>query len=322
MRIQFIQNFIDKLRGKHNFLKIINEIQEIKTSVVELRNFNNLISSTICANQKEINELKNIINVLNDTQTSEFQKIINTTLFNQNKELQDMINNSFYSQFGEDRIISLALGILQSKGIISEISYLDIGGNRAKEISNTYYFYLRGCKGCVIEPNPRLASKFKEVRPQDNVLNIGIHFGDNMPETMPFYMLNEEADGLSSFSKESVEKMLKDCPIATEYETINVPVRNVNDVISENFEEKSPTFVSLDVEGIETEILKSFDFEKYRPCFFIVETAGYTSEQFLGKKESETTEFMILKDYVIYADTYINTIYIDKNILEKMYKQE
>ena len=102
-----------------------------------------------------------------------------------------MINNSFYSQFGEDRIISLALGILQSKGIISEISYLDIGGNRAKEISNTYYFYLRGCKGCVIEPNPRLASKFKEVRPQDNVLNIYI---DNTDECIKYDLQKHVGD--------------------------------------------------------------------------------------------------------------------------------
>lgn len=77
--------------------------------------------------------------------------------------------------------------------------------------------------------------------------------------------------------------------------------------------------VNIDVEGIDLDILKSFNFEKCRPVFFVVETAELTQGSFLGRKNNECRKFLEKKNYIVYADTYINTILIDQEVLEKLF---
>lgn len=70
--------------------------------------------------------------------------------------------------------------------------------------------------------------------------------------------------------------------------------------------------MSLDTEGYVFKILKSLDFKNFRPEVFCVETLTYTENK-TEKKETEIIDFMIEKGYFVYADTYINTIFVDKN---------
>ena len=100
-----------------------------------------------------------------------------------------------YSQFGEDLIFSLFF----SHNEIHNPTYLDIGANEPKYISNTYYFYERGSTGVLIEPNPFLYKKLKMQRPKDIILNIGIGFTD--VKEADFYMFPNYANGLSTFSE-------------------------------------------------------------------------------------------------------------------------
>jgi hypothetical protein len=52
--------------------------------------------------------------------------------------------------------------------------YLDIGCLEPINFSNTYFFYLKGWSGYIIDPNPDLTSKFSNVRPKDKFINRGI----------------------------------------------------------------------------------------------------------------------------------------------------
>jgi hypothetical protein len=67
-----------------------------------------------------------------------------------------------YSQFGEDLILSHLFYQLD----IKKPTYLDIGANEPRYISNTYFFYLKGSRGVLIEPNPFLYKKLKSMRPR------------------------------------------------------------------------------------------------------------------------------------------------------------
>ena len=53
--------------------------------------------------------------------------------------------------------------------------------------------------------------------------------------------------------------------------TITVETISLNDVIKEYFNNISPSYISIDTEGSEYEILKSFNFENYRPKVFTIE---------------------------------------------------
>ena len=79
---------------------------------------------------------------------------------------------------------------------------------------------------------------------------------------------------------------------------------------------KYPDFVSLDVEGLDTEILKSLDFSRFRPEVFCVETLDY-SEDKTARKNQDIFRIMENNGYVVYADTNLNTIFVEKEVWSK-----
>lgn len=213
-----------------------------------------------------------------------------------------------YSQSGEDIIVDYLL----RKNNVEKPYYLDIGANHPKEINNTYYFYLRGCKGVCVEANPLLAVKLQKSRPNDRVIAKGIGI-DNSPE-MDFYVFEGKYDGLSTFSKTDAahwsEVGIKEHGKINHTKVIQVPLISINTVLTELCD-KIPDFISLDIEGLDMEILKTMDFNKFRPVVFCIETLLYDREQ-REYKNQDLIKYMISNGYKVYADTNINTIFVSQ----------
>ena len=74
--------------------------------------------------------------------------------------------------------------------------------------------------------------------------------------------------------------------------------------------ERTPDLVSLDVEGWDLDILRSIDFARYRPYVFCVETISYAEGDGSGVKSTEIHALMLENGYRLYADTYINSIFV------------
>ena len=91
---------------------------------------------------------------------------------------------------------------------------------------------------------------------------------------------------------------------------MRVPSKTINELISENFS-SCPEIIAIDIEGVDLDVLRTFDFDKYRPIVFCVETIRY-SENHVKEKITEIFEFMEQHDYFVYADTYINTLFVDR----------
>jgi len=214
-----------------------------------------------------------------------------------------------YSQFGEDLIIS---HYFEQAGI-KKPSYLDIGANEPRYISNTYFFYLRKSKGVLIEPNPFLYKKLKAQRSRDIVLNTGIGFTE--VAEADFYVFPDYANGLSTFSEKEARHWentgMKGLGKILVEKVIRIPLVPVNKILEKYFHDKAPDLISLDVEGLDLDILKGLDFEKYKPNVICVETLGYDDQQ-NGYKLNDIIDFMVEKNYEVYADTRVNTIFVRK----------
>lgn len=204
-----------------------------------------------------------------------------------------------YSQAGEDIIISSALGSMK----ISKVKYLDIGAHHPFYLSNTYLFYTNGGSGVCVEPDPYLFKLIQKKRPKDKCLNIGI--GVDRTEEADFYLMS--AKTLNTFSKSEAEKVDRETKFKIQSK-IKIPLESVNTLIDKYFDQ-TPNFISLDVEGLDMEILRSFDFNKYRPEIFCVETLSFTDDN-TGEKDQDIIDFMISNNYFVFADTHINTIFI------------
>jgi FkbM family methyltransferase len=205
-----------------------------------------------------------------------------------------------FSQVGEDRIIHYYFA---SRGI-TKPTYLDIGTNDPVMGSNTFFFYSRGARGVCIEPEPALFKKVKTTRPGDICLNVGIGLKEATAAT--FYIYPERLSGWNTFSEEEVAIRRQN---GYEFEkTLQIPLKNVNDIIAEHIG-NAPDLLSIDVEGLDFDILKSLDFSKYAPRVAVVETIRF-GDTLQSTKQQDIIEFMLHKGYSIYADTYVNTIFV------------
>ncbi len=242
------------------------------------------------------------------------------SIFNK-KELKKIIISTFfrhlrssYSQSGEDIIIC----DLFSRLNIQHPSYLDIGANDPVALSNTYRLYKRGSKGVCVEPNPILYEKIKKKRPKDICLNAGVAFNEKREST--FYLFPEQFSGLNTFSKEEVDFWEHtgndDVGRHKVEKTINMKLMPVNEIMEKYFS-PHPNFISIDVEGLDFEILKTIDFSKYKPEAFCIETLGFIENNREIKKK-EIVDFFLEYGYFVYADTYINTVFCLKSAYKNL----
>ena len=213
----------------------------------------------------------------------------------------NMLMKTTYSQSGEDAILAYLFAVL---GIpFAKCTYLDLGANRPKEMSNTYFFYEQGATGTLIEANPALIPALQKERSGDVILNRCI--APKSGDVIPFHVMN--VDGLST--PEDVTELLANHPDLKLLETVNVETVSVNDLFAQMH--AVPVLVNIDIEGMEMEILRSIDFTKYRPLVLILEMIPYSKKLPVGQKNPEILAFLQEKGYVEYAFTGINSIFID-----------
>ena len=211
-----------------------------------------------------------------------------------------------YSQTGEDIIVDF---IFNHIGIANP-TYIDIGAHHPYYLSNTAHFYEKGCRGINIEPDPELFKLFTKHRKEDINLNIGIGAENSNAD---FYIISSPT--LNTFSKQEAENYIKE----GDYKitgTINVPINSLKNIINEFNGGKFPHFLNVDAEGIDELIIKSIDYNKSYPLVICVETISFSTSG-NGIKNTVISDFLLLNGYVVWADTYINTIFVREDAWKK-----
>jgi FkbM family methyltransferase len=203
-----------------------------------------------------------------------------------------------WSQCGEDLILRYLFDLLH----IARPSYIDIGAHHPWHYNNTYLFYRQGARGVNVEPDPELHAGLRRWRRRDLNLNTGI--GPNEAE-MDFYVMSSRT--LSTFSAAEARKYVEQHGQRI-VDTRRIKVQTFAQAVARLG--RTPDLVSLDVEGLDLDILRSIDFSRHRPHAFCVETISYAEGDGSGVKNPAIHALMLEKDYMLYADTYINSIYV------------
>lgn len=206
-----------------------------------------------------------------------------------------------WAQSGEDVIVAF---ILDHELHVQSPTYLDIGAHHPTYLSNTYLFYERGCRGVLVEPDPVLFEVIARERKRDVCLNIGIGLG--VARDAELFVMSTPT--LNTFVREEAER-IAEAGVHRIERVVRVPLVPANAILAEHFE-RAPDLLSLDVEGLDLEILRSIDFERFRPTVICVETITYEDDG-SGHKIPEIPAFLSARGYRVYADTYINTILVD-----------
>ncbi len=204
-----------------------------------------------------------------------------------------------YSGSGEDLIVEHAFAEMG----IRRPRYIDIGAFHPFFASNTARLHLLGSRGINIEPDPLQFRAFLKYRKGDVNLNLGV---SDVSGEMDFYRMTPEAN--STFSKDEAEKRIARGTVKLR-DVIKVPVRTLNELYAQHASPEVPRFMSLDAEGLDERILRSFDFGSWAPTVLCVETIAYPPTPDSRRSES-LIDFIRSKGYRIYAETWANTILV------------
>lgn len=228
-----------------------------------------------------------------------FKKLVRKTVY---KLLPPPFTRNSYSQSGEDVIVDFLF-----RGIgLSRPAYLDIGTNNPTWGNNTFLFYENGSRGVLVEADETIIPLIRAHRTGDKILNIGVGLSEQ--KEADFYIF--DVSGIHTFNKEEAEERNR-VGVHKIVKVAKVPLKPINDIIKENFD-SYPDFLSIDIEGLDLAVLQSLDFSKYPIPVICSETCTY-SENHIKPKDPAIAGFMATQGYFIYADTYINTIFVNKN---------
>lgn len=208
-----------------------------------------------------------------------------------------------YSQCGEDLIIDFIFKALN----INTPSFIDIGAHDPFYLNNTALFYKKGSTGINIDADPKSIEKFRKYRKKDINLNIGI---SDKEGHLNFYILSTPT--LNTFSlKEATELKNKYGYRITD--EIEIKTQKLSKIIAEYCEGIFPDYLTIDVEGNEMDILRDIEICTYYPKVVCCETISY-SENGNGIKNHKLIEYLENNGYFVYADTYINTIFVREQL--------
>ena len=235
-------------------------------------------------------------------------------LIEDNKDLLSNFINSIRnkedikSQLYQDMFASFIIGDKFEK------TFFEFGATNGIDLSNSYTLerYLNW-KGVLSEPSPQWHDELKKNRPYTNIISECIWSESN--KELNFFV--SDVGVLSSLEnfKESDKISMPGNTQARVKNGKNIIVTTIslNDVIEKQFISKSPSSISIDTEGSEYEILKNFNFKKYKPLVFTI--------------EHNFTELQLKIDKLMYSNDYIRVFkslttfdawYVEKNVFEEI----
>ena len=212
------------------------------------------------------------------------------------------------SQLYQDMFASFIIGDKFEK------TFFEFGATNGIDLSNSYTLerYLNW-KGVLSEPSPQWHDELKKNRPYTNIISECIWSESN--KELNFFI--SDVGVLSSLEnfKENDKISMPGNTQARIKNGKNIIVKTIslNDVIEKQFNSKSPSYISIDTEGSEYEILKNFNFKKYKPLVFTI--------------EHNFTELQLKIDKLMYSNDYIRVFkslttfdawYVEKNVFEEI----
>jgi FkbM family methyltransferase len=171
-------------------------------------------------------------------------------------------------------------------------TFLEFGATDGVSLSNSYMLE-NSFKwiGLLAEPSPQWHEKLKNNRPNSKILTKCIWKSSG--EKLDFFVSDVgELSSINDFIHSDLSSMPGNTQARVQKgKVVEVETVFINDVIESNFNGDTPSYISIDTEGSEYEILKSFDFEKYQPAVFTIEH-NFTNLQ------HKIDKLMISKGYV------------------------
>lgn len=200
-----------------------------------------------------------------------------------------------YSQEGEDMLLERFLEHRHTG------FYVDVGAHHPRRFSNTYRLYRRGWRGLNIDANPGSMTLFQHVRPQDINIEAAV---SSAPQRLTYYIFNEPA--LNTFNRDlALERVGGVYSIVKEVKIITAPLWQLLDQhVPAN---TKIDLLTVDVEGLDFDVLRSNDWSRYSPEFILVECLSATTLEEVGL--DPVAQLLLEQHYSIVAKTMSTVLF-------------
>lgn len=191
----------------------------------------------------------------------------------------------YYAEYGEDKWLNENVEIPE-QGV-----FVDVGAGDGISRSNTYAFEKAGWSGVCIEADPRVAEKLITTRKNCFIGAVHTYWG-----TTTFHLSTQDP----ALSRVDIDEISQH----DQFKRVKMQCTTLGNIISLNYIHQID-LLSIDVEGLELEILNDLFTGLYRPRIIIVEynTAG------LPDNTEALISFFADKPYKLIHKTEANMIF-------------
>ncbi len=177
--------------------------------------------------------------------------------------------------------------------------YIDVGAGHPVADNVSCWFYLKGWRGLVVEPQRQLIELYPLVRPRDIAVPklLGRTHGE-----VDFHVV-ERLNGFSSIVPEHARNARE---FGAGFHTCRMPMTTLA-AICEEHGVGTIDFLKIDVEGAEGDVLAGGDFRRFRPRVVLLEALapGTMAENF-----AEWEPFLLDQGYVFVLFDGLNRFYV------------
>lgn len=179
--------------------------------------------------------------------------------------------------------------------------YVDVGAHHPYRFSNTYLLYRRGWHGLNIDALPGTKLLFDRCRPRDQTIEVGVstHRGSLTYWSFeePAFNTFDEALGRERVRR-GVSRLIDRQAVAT------LPL---SEILAKNITtDRSIDLLTVDVEGLDLQVLQSNDWHRYRPGVVLCEVLASDLDETAG---DEVYAFMLSVGYRLRSKLYTTAVF-------------
>lgn len=200
------------------------------------------------------------------------------------------------SQAGEVSLIRKLVGPDWPKYLV------DVGANDGQTISNSYVFVRDGWTGLLLEPNPDVCARLRKTHEgRANAICLEMAAGKETG-TASMYVPTNDPMGFSGTLNTDENMVMAERREKTR--TIEIKLETLTKLLEQHQFPGDFSFLSIDAEGCDLEVLQGLDFSRFRPRLII-------TEEYRIHAEREKVKLELMKDngYVLYRPIGCNEIW-------------
>ena len=192
-------------------------------------------------------------------------------------------------------------------------TFLEFGATDGFNLSNSYMLEKSlGWNGALAEPSPQWHDELKKNRSSSDIITDCI-WSESKKELNFFMSDAGVASTIDSFKESDRFSMPSNTDARIKSgKNIYVKTISLNDVIQNNFNGRTPSYISIDTEGSEYEILRTFDFVKFRPVVFTIEHNFTNQQEKIDDLMQSNNYVRIFKKITAFDAWYVSNEVFDK----------